>query len=222
MYMSALAVASLLLLATVHAREHACATASQGLEIVLDCGGDLISAVDFASYGTPSGTCNSMSGTGSFAVQQTCNAAGTRDAVENQCLGHSTCMFTVDAELFGSLQACGDDRRWLSAQVGCGDSNPHPAAVDGPPPRRTSLGWQLMALLLFIFSVYLALGIGFKVQKQGAKGFEAIPHVEMWRDLPFLVWVGRISHALSQRSCPQRADPQPTVGQRVFPSTASL
>jgi len=40
--------------------------------------------------------------------------------------------------------------------------------------------------------VYLALGIGFKVQKQGAKGFEAIPHVEMWRDLPFLVWDGII------------------------------
>ena len=37
------------------------------------------------------------------------------------------------------------------------------------------------------FVLYLGLGIAFNVQRNGAKGLEAVPHLEMWKDLPFLV-----------------------------------
>ena len=38
------------------AAHHVCAIANEGFEAIFDCGGDLISAVDFASYGSPRGT----------------------------------------------------------------------------------------------------------------------------------------------------------------------
>ena len=31
------------------------------------------------------------------------------------------------------------------------------------------------------------MGVAYNVQRKGAKGVEAIPHLEMWKDLPFLV-----------------------------------
>ena len=43
-----------------------------------------------------------------------------------------------------------------------------------------------------VFLVYCGLGIAYNVQRKGAKGVEALPHLEMWKDLPFLVRDGVI------------------------------
>ena len=44
--------------AHVRCARHTCAVAKEGTEIIFDCGGELISAVDFSSYGRPRGECD--------------------------------------------------------------------------------------------------------------------------------------------------------------------
>ena len=46
--------------------------------------------------------------------------------------------------------------------------------------------------VFFSFALYFALGIAYKVKRFGAKGLDAIPHLEMWLDLPYLVRDGVI------------------------------
>lgn len=47
-------------------------------------------------------------------------------------------------------------------------------------------GWfgSLLFMLLLIFVVYVAVGIGYRVTVLGASGFEAIPNLDTWRALP--------------------------------------
>lgn len=172
-------------------REHTCAKQDAGQEAVFECGGRLISQVEFASFGTPGGTCIAASGMISGATTVPgCDAANTVATIEDRCLGQSTCMFTVTPDLFGGTPSCAhadSSRRWLMAQLKCGgDESPDAAA---PAPRDPALGWQFIAFVFMVGGIYLGLGIVYKVRREGAKlnSLEAIPHVEMWKELPALV-----------------------------------
>ena len=161
-----------------------CAVANEGDEIVFDCGGELISAVDFGSFGTPGGSCESND----FYRDDSCHARQTVSALEDRCLGQATCLFTVTASVFGGAPSCGggDSKKLkLAAVLACGETggaNAKAASSGG-----LGIGWQFNLFVLMVFLVYCGLGIAYNVQRKGAKGVEALPHLEMWKDLPFLV-----------------------------------
>ncbi|XP_042983873.1 beta-galactosidase 3-like isoform X2 [Carya illinoinensis] len=72
---------------------------SEGLDmpkVSLHCaGGQFISAIKFASFGTPSGTC------GSFQ-HGTCHAPSSLAVFEKKCVGKQKCMVTVSSSNFGA------------------------------------------------------------------------------------------------------------------------
>eukprot|EP01012_Entosiphon_sulcatum_P003145 TRINITY_DN10899_c0_g1_i1.p2 TRINITY_DN10899_c0_g1~~TRINITY_DN10899_c0_g1_i1.p2 ORF type:complete len:236 (-),score=49.11 TRINITY_DN10899_c0_g1_i1:49-756(-) len=47
-------------------------------------------------------------------------------------------------------------------------------------------GWIFVGLLLGGFFLYFVIGTIFNIKKRELKGVQAIPHVEFWKDLPFL------------------------------------
>jgi len=48
-------------------------------------------------------------------------------------------------------------------------------------------GWKFVILVLTSFFLYFAIGFGIKYQKYGMRGAEAVPNVDMWRQVPGLV-----------------------------------
>lgn len=191
----AVVVASLVASAARAAQHTACAIANEDTEVVFDCGGELISAVQFASFGTPVGSCEN----GGVGLQQfaSCHARTTAMLLEERCLGQATCIFQATAESFGGKPLCPSSigpKRWLAAVLLCGNT----PTEDKPPPvpkqeeLKIHLGWAIVFLIALVFAAYCGLGIYFNMQRNGAKGLDAIPHLEMWKDLPALVWEGTI------------------------------
>ena len=78
----------------------------------LSCGSSTISAVDFASWGTPTGTC------GAYSVNAACHAANSTAIVSAACLGRSQCTLTPSA--FGP-SPCGGGTVRLAVQLQCAD-----------------------------------------------------------------------------------------------------
>ncbi len=73
-----------------------CSTAAENGTAALSCPvGQKISAVNFASYGTPNGTC------GSFTVDPTCNATTSTPDVSTACLGLNSCSIGANNGQFG-------------------------------------------------------------------------------------------------------------------------
>jgi large repetitive protein len=73
-----------------------CATASENGSLTLTCPtGQKVTAVDFASYGTPNGSC------GGFTVDNTCNATTSTMDVTMPCVGQNTCTVAASNGLFG-------------------------------------------------------------------------------------------------------------------------
>ena len=200
------ALAALLLAARAGgepSRERTCAMANAGEEAIFDCGGGLITSVEFASFGDPAGSCNAAGGAAGFEMRPTCHAVGTTDALEDRCLGQSTCMFNVEPAMFSVAAGwkCNPPpaggRLRLAAVLTCRD----PGAVDPQvladlkaqaAAAHASYGWRIVGFILGAFCLYFGCGVAFKVHREGARGVEAVPHLEMWRDLPFLVWDGVI------------------------------
>ena len=189
-------LASLLLASVALAAQHtACAIANEDTEVVFDCGGELISAVQFASFGTPVGSCeNSGTGLQQFA---SCHAHATAVLLEERCLGQATCIFQATAESFGGKLLCPSSigpKRWLAAVLVCGNTPTEdvPPVVPKHEELKIHLGWATVFFIALAFALYCGLGVYFNVQRNGAKGLEAIPHLEMWKDLPALVWEGTI------------------------------
>jgi hypothetical protein len=72
-----------------------CATADENGNLVLTApSGALITAINFASYGTPNGTC------GSFTLGA-CNATGSKTVVEGYALGRNTATIPANNTVFG-------------------------------------------------------------------------------------------------------------------------
>ncbi len=89
-----------------------CDAVSEGKVLHLDCGSGVITSIDFASYGTPTGSC------GSFKVDPMCDAASSKAVLEAACLGKATCDIAADNYTF--VDPCEGTQKWMSAQVSCG------------------------------------------------------------------------------------------------------
>ena len=124
-----------------------CGEASDGDEIVFDCGSDLISAVDFASYGQPRGRCSEDN----LEINEACHFAQSVTSLEDRCLGQATCLFTVTSSAFGGSPRCraGDARRWFAATLACGETSTSGRgganAADG-----LGMGWQFNIFVLIM------------------------------------------------------------------------
>ncbi|KAL1524203.1 hypothetical protein AB1Y20_019111 [Prymnesium parvum] len=165
-----------------------CAEASEGDEIVFDCGGEFISAISFASYGQPAGTCG-----GGFS-KTSCDSKRTEAVIEDRCYGQTTCMFTVSSDIFGDPCPTSSRTKKLSAVLACGASltTSEPEAEEDSAPVRASYGWKFIFVVFVVFGLYLGLGVAYNVKRNGASGLDAVPHLEMWKDLPFAVRDGII------------------------------
>jgi len=71
----------------------------------------VITAINFASYGTPTGSC------GAFAAQSSCDASNSLSYTQSLCLGANHCQFTVGNTAFGD--PCYLTAKHLYAQVTC-------------------------------------------------------------------------------------------------------
>lgn len=119
-----------------------CGVAEENSALELSCaGGQTISAVTFASYGTPGGSCGS-----SFSVNSSCNAASSAKVVEGLCLGKPRCTITASNSVFGG-DPCHLTAKRLAAAVTCsagrradGAASPAPAA---PSLNFTLTAWQV-------------------------------------------------------------------------------
>nr|AFK34570.1 unknown [Lotus japonicus] len=81
----------------------------------LSCGsGKKIVAVEFASFGNPSGSCGKL-------VLGDCNAAATQQIVEQQCLGKGSCNVDLNRATFikNGKDACPGLVKKLAIQVKC-------------------------------------------------------------------------------------------------------
>ncbi|KAK7283549.1 hypothetical protein RIF29_13131 [Crotalaria pallida] len=71
-----------------------------------------IKAVEFASYGNPSGTC------GNYALGN-CNVAAAKNIVEQQCLGKNSCSVTLESLSKNGKETCPGLVKALAIQVRC-------------------------------------------------------------------------------------------------------
>jgi CSLREA domain-containing protein len=90
-----------------------CATASEGGLATLQCPEGVVLEIQFASYGTPSGTCGQFSTGG-------CHAVNSSDVVLAQCAGLSNCSIPASNDLFGD--PCFGEGKSLYVQAQCGTS----------------------------------------------------------------------------------------------------
>ena len=93
-----------------------CASAKEWEAALLACEqGQVISEVEFASYGTPSGTC------GSFKAGE-CAAAFKVEQIFEECLNRNACVIVADSNHFGD--PCPGKDKQLLAQVRCKPEKP--------------------------------------------------------------------------------------------------
>ena len=92
------------------------AAGGQSLPITLDCGqaGGVIAGIDFASFGTPTGSC------GAYAASS-CHAANSSAVVAALCVGKQSCVLPTEAGgAFGRPCA---GATWLAVQARCTNSD---------------------------------------------------------------------------------------------------
>ena len=109
--------------------------------LTLSCGETAtIKAFTFASWGTPSGSCNADN-TNDFAVNATCAYAGTRDVLTPLCVGRSSCSFVPSDAFFGGSDPCDKTAKRLAAAWTCSGGPPPPPPP--PPPFPDATAWQV-------------------------------------------------------------------------------
>jgi len=98
------------------------AKVAEGKSFTLRCGsGQTITAVSFASYGKPDGTCDSV-----LTIDRTCNAPNSKAYVESHCLKKSSCTVKVGNGV-GSGRTnlndpCPGKNKFMTARVTCSRS----------------------------------------------------------------------------------------------------
>lgn len=80
--------------------------------LALTCPAGVISAVTFASFGTPSGFCGSL-------AAGTCNAPASVSTVSAACLGKASCILLPTVAFFGGVDPCPGTPKQLAVQVAC-------------------------------------------------------------------------------------------------------
>ena len=95
-----------------------CGTAaSEDLIATLTCpSGNVITAINFASYGTPSGSC--VDG----FIQGSCHATTSVSVVSSACLNRATCSVSSSYQLF-TYDPCIGTRKHLYIKATCGPSD---------------------------------------------------------------------------------------------------
>ncbi|WP_438042476.1 CAP domain-containing protein [Sorangium sp. So ce128] len=90
-----------------------CDTASEGSDVELSCpAGEVITAIQFASYGRPRGVCGGYAAT-------SCNAPTSKAVVERACLGKASCAVRASNATF-SGDPCRRTAKRLYVQAACG------------------------------------------------------------------------------------------------------
>lgn len=109
-----LLLCSLLLCVRVYSSYPVCGTAaSEGVVATLTCPtGSVITAINFASYGTPTGSC------GAFSVSS-CNAPTSVSVVQSACLNQASCS-VASSYLSFSGDPCYGVPKHLFIQATCG------------------------------------------------------------------------------------------------------
>ncbi|WP_437769529.1 CAP domain-containing protein [Sorangium sp. So ce281] len=94
-----------------------CDTASEGSDVELSCpAGEVITAIQFASYGRPRGFCGGYAAT-------SCNAPTSKAVVERACLGKASCTVRASNATF-SGDPCRRTAKRLYVQAACGPAAP--------------------------------------------------------------------------------------------------
>eukprot|EP01050_Picozoa_sp_SAG11_P018783 SAG11_NODE_2894_length_2858_cov_1.730700_2_plen_818_part_00 len=111
------------------------AGAQEGESVALGCGQcgqhSLITAVAFASFGTPSGACAHLGdGRSGFKTNSSCDARNTTAVLERLCVGMKSCSVPVSTHTFG--EPCHKVKKWLDARVVCSSTA---ACPTGQPSR---------------------------------------------------------------------------------------
>ena len=88
-----------------------CASVLNLQNLSIFCASGVINAVQFASYGTPAGSC------GSWTVNSSCNAANSAAVVEAACVGKAACTVMAGPPNFGD--PCFDTVKHLDVQATC-------------------------------------------------------------------------------------------------------
>lgn len=86
---------------------------TSGPTLSLECPlpGQVISAVKFASYGTPLGTCGSFS-------HGRCSSTSALSIVQKECVGSKSCRIGVSTDTFGH-EPCAGIAKSLAVEVSC-------------------------------------------------------------------------------------------------------
>ena len=116
-----------------------CGTAAEDASTTLTCpDGQIIQAITFASFGTPTGSC------GSFMASD-CNAASSVSSIEALCAGRSTCTITASNGSFGD--PCHGTTKHLDVEASCvvGDplpttNSPYKGVANSPAAQLSALG----------------------------------------------------------------------------------
>jgi hypothetical protein len=88
-----------------------CDVAGEGSDAFISCGDGIIDTIVFASYGTPTGNCETGFGISS------CNSGNSLNIVQRQCLGKYNCSVLGSYTVFGD--PCVGINKWLGILVAC-------------------------------------------------------------------------------------------------------
>lgn len=115
-----------------------CTTAAEFSYVFLKCDQDdeVITRVNFANFGIPSGVCNDVDGTNTFEASAQCDAGVyVEQYFSARCIGRSSCGASATTVLFGD--PCPGTAKRLSIDVSCGKRssiNLEDAVSLEPPP----------------------------------------------------------------------------------------
>jgi hypothetical protein len=102
-----------------------CGSVDEGAQLALTCPeGSVVTAVSFASYGTPAGAC------GAFTADS-CDAQQAATVLATACMGKANCAIDATNDTFGD--PCVGTYKRLSAQVSCA-----PTTASATPPAATT------------------------------------------------------------------------------------
>ena len=106
--------------------------APENAPVTFSCGaGGVFTAVTFASFGTPSGSC------AAGFTKGACDAANSTAIVSAACLGKSSCTISVSTNLFGD--PCFDTVKQLDAQLTCSTASGVAVAATVPTNARATV-----------------------------------------------------------------------------------
>lgn len=110
-------------LSIVSSQSTPCFSTTENNYVSISCStGQIITAINFASYGTPTGTC------GAYATSS-CHAGSSNSVVYNACINRVSCSIGAKNNIFGD--PCGGTSKRLYVQVTCSGGN-SPGPTYGP------------------------------------------------------------------------------------------